>query len=449
MRGAIVGGVLLGLSAACAHRASAPVEDVFAADRRACGGGDAKACVRLGDALADLRSLRAGAEAESFRAHERACALGEAHSCRRIADFVDIGCCGAPRKDKAQATALLERGCDLGSVRACEELGIRYRSVLDGPPDPDKALRAAERGCALGSESQCDPVLGHLLRAPTPDWPAIDRTLGHLVCPGASSPCDNLRALRLLQWTDASERDETAAPRQAREAHARALIEQACAQQEPHACLNLAGLLTDGRGGERDAPRALRLYDQACEGGDAGGCWNAAVIRTTDPALRDLKAARVGFDRTCSSHESNSRRECELAAAEVFAAADAPQPAAELFRPWCDGGDALACVRWGRTLAERPSGYRQAVSLFRKACDAKEPKGCARLARMMALGRGVRKDRAAADALAARACADGASEACTLGEALAALAGPTKKLLRLVAAVTLFPTWQLMVGDWW
>ena len=401
----------------------APTEDVFAAAHATCDAGDPAACVRLGQELDGAGSWRKGAEAESFAAYEQACALGEANSCWRIAGLVDAGCCGAPGKDETRGAELLERACDLGSLQACTELALRYRTTMHGPEDPAKALRADERGCALGSESQCTSVLTHLLAAPTLDWPAIDRVLGHHACHGATTPCDNLRALRLLQVY--AREDEPEARKTAREVHARELIVRACERQEPHACLNLASVLAEGLGGAPDLGRAAQLYDAECEAGRAESCWGAARLRALEPSLRDLSRARAGFDRACGQlQHADDRGDCQLGAAEVLAAAGASEMAAELFKPLCDRGEPMACVRWGRTLAEERRSYRQAAELFRKACDAREPRGCARLARMMALGRGVRKDGAAADALASQACADGAIEACTLRETLAIVARP-------------------------
>ncbi|MCY1062211.1 tetratricopeptide repeat protein [Nannocystis sp. SCPEA4] len=454
MRRAIVG-LWLGL-AACAHRPAAPAEDVFAAAHARCDAGDVTACVRLGAELQGAESWRKGATVESFGAYEQACGLGEPNSCRRIAAFYDVGCCGAPRKDEAHGATLLERACDLRSVQACDELALRYRTTMHGPKDPAKARRADERGCELGNETQCTYLLTGLLAEETPDWPAIDRALGQLACPDSATPCDNLRGARLFGWY--GKKDEAPARKAARDEHARELVARGCEQGEPHACLNFAGVLREGLGGARDATRALQLYDRECEAGAPEGCWGAAGLRAMEPSVRDLKAARAGFDRACGQlQDADSRRDCQVGAAEVLAAAGAKEMAAELFRPWCEQGDQLTCVRWGRTLAEDRRGHRQAVELFRKACDAREPRGCARLARMMALGRGVKKDAAAADALAKQACADGATEACTLRQNLAELARPLGKLFittarlvgRPIAAVLLFPHWQLMVGDWW
>ncbi len=55
-------------------------------------------------------------------------------------------------------------------------------------------------------------------------------------------------------------------------ARARTLYDQACKGGFAKGCYNLGVMFSNGEGGARNKARARALFDQACKGGNAKGC---------------------------------------------------------------------------------------------------------------------------------------------------------------------------------
>lgn len=86
--------------------------------RRACDGGEAGACNRLGAMAWAGRGMPANPE-EAYALYVRACEGGDGAGCFSAAICHRTGTC-AP-KDEAKQQALLARGCALKDARACAE----------------------------------------------------------------------------------------------------------------------------------------------------------------------------------------------------------------------------------------------------------------------------------------------------------------------------------------
>jgi len=67
------------------------------------------------------------------------------------------------------------------------------------------------------------------------------------------------------------------------------------------ACNNLGSLLETGQGARRDVHGAVELYQRACSGGDAHGCFNLgrAHERGLLGGSNDVTAARGLYRRAC------------------------------------------------------------------------------------------------------------------------------------------------------
>jgi TPR repeat protein len=127
---------------------------------------------------------------------------------------------------------------------------------------------------------------------------------------------------------------------------------------------------------KRDIPRALKLFERACNGGDAIGCTNAAVLYSGAAGVKkdDAKALALSV-RACA------------------------------------GGVAVACgntgVRYelGMGVGE---DLAQAASFFGRACR-KDASTCMRMAILAQTGHGVAKDEKKAKDLFGRSCRAGGS----------------------------------------
>jgi hypothetical protein len=160
--------------------------------------------------------------------------------------------------------------------------------------------------------------------------------------------------------------------------------------------------LADALAARADVVRAIRLYTQACDGGERGACTNLGVIAQRGSAEMpvDLPRARGLYARAC------------------------------------EAGDATGCSNLGTMYADGtgvPLDLDRAAALYRRACDANDAVGCANLGRCYETGRGAPRDGARAAALYERACEidDFVPAACNgLGRILEAGQGVPQDALR-------------------
>ena len=62
-------------------------------------------------------------------------------------------------------------------------------------------------------------------------------------------------------------------------ARARTLFDQACKGGHATGCFNLGLMFDKGEGGPQDLARARTFFDQACKGGHATGCFNLGHVQ--------------------------------------------------------------------------------------------------------------------------------------------------------------------------
>ena len=137
---------------------------------------------------------------------------------------------------------------------------------------------------------------------------------------------------------------------------------------------------------DEDAARAVALYQEGCDRGDARGCTNLGWMYRTGTGV----------------------------------AADAAR-AVSLYQEGCDGGSARGCTNLG-LMYERGTGVSadaaRAVSLYQEGCDGGDAWGCGYLGVMYETGNGVAQDVAEARRLYEGACAAGHDWSCDRLKAL-------------------------------
>jgi len=143
---------------------------------------------------------------------KRACDLGSAKACNDL---------GVAENDFRAAQHLVERACDLGFVRGCANLG--YILLMLGE-DHDRAVKLLDAACAADDPFACTK-------------------LGDA-------------------WYDD--------PKQL--AKAAASYEKACSLNYDPGCLNEGWMLLDGKGAPRDTDRAVSDFKLSCNHGNAAGC---------------------------------------------------------------------------------------------------------------------------------------------------------------------------------
>lgn len=163
------------------------------------------------------------------------------------------------------AQTAFERGCRLDDARSCASLAARLEQGEGIARDVVRAAGLYGRACGLGDALGCRRAAemfesgrrGHVatLQSPSPPQPA---------------PPDLARDMA-----------------RAVELHGRA-----CELGDTEACFVAARLLTDGEGAPPDRPRALSLFERACDDALAPACERAAMLSPErEPEFRQRACA--------------------------------------------------------------------------------------------------------------------------------------------------------------
>ena len=185
------------------------------------------------------------------------------------------------------------------------------------------------------------------------------------------------------------------------------------------AAVMAAGLLTftpeaDAQSGSRlyrqgveaqraqDFPRALQLYEQACDRDSSAGCFNLAhMLANGQGGPADDVRARQFFQRACDAGLPNGCSSLGFML-DVGRGGAADQPRARaLYQRACDAGLQDGCANIGAMLAEAlggPPDHAQARTLLQGACNADIQRACTTLSRLNAGEFNQRAEAAAAAA---------------------------------------------------
>ena len=127
---------------------------------RACEGGDALACRKLGSLYENGEEV-AKDEARAARYFQRACDGDNALGCFRLGLMYDLGH-GGLKQSKVRALKLYEKACDGGEKFGCFNLGYAFENGNGVPKDLARATKFYRRSCDLGNSDGCDKVKGKL-----------------------------------------------------------------------------------------------------------------------------------------------------------------------------------------------------------------------------------------------------------------------------------------------
>jgi TPR repeat protein len=274
-----------------------------------CEGGRGDACLEHGKRLMHAGDKAGAAEID------RGCTLGSGRACLYLAE---------KEKHPARALALLEQACDLGSAHACEELAGRdharaselHRKACDG----DDPLGCSHAGADRRATDKAG-AYGDFLKA------CDGELFESCVAAGELAPDP---------------------------ANARELFTRACNASVAAGCSGLADLVAHGRGGDRNWGQGLDLAEKACTLSHAARC----------PQLADLRAHPP--DATCSTEESCVKLCDERLGAACRTLGTLVPERWEAFDDGCKYGDAQACLYDGNryeTLADATTMYDRGCKL--------------------------------------------------------------------------------------
>jgi TPR repeat protein len=247
---------------------------------KACKGGDATGCLRLGEwyvqrgadaagsrylkKACDLKSAEGclrkgllGDRKERLKSLQKSCELGSAEGCRYLAEsYSKEGASGSKM-------SLLERSCELGSPQGCTRLGID----LLQKKAYKRAGKALERACDLGSGKGCfergrmytdakgvrrndADALRYFMQGCLLDHTYSCNSLGFLY--------ENGEYMAELTHP---------APRKAWYYY-----RKSCKLGNGSGCALLGSLYEEGKGIDQNLTEAKKLYQKACDKGVSYGC---------------------------------------------------------------------------------------------------------------------------------------------------------------------------------
>jgi TPR repeat protein len=296
---------------------------------KACKLGWRDACVAFGRWL--IVSEAPGDYDRGLAILEGACSADAAQACHVFASELE----SRPDHDPAQVSGYRERACNAGHAEACSEQGRRewagaaplspgheraigyyakacaiedYRCAI---PRSLAALPALETACAAGQVQGCADLGRQLLLAGSPAEDP-ERGIDLLVAAcrnGLSNACgDAAEAAGIHRGSDQALIGE--------------MLEQGCAANDPAACLGLARSLSS----EPDTPqleRAVALYRQLCDAGNAAACeaeadYAGIVAGARIPAADDLFTAPLPTDEATALRQATEIREICFSGSERF-----------------------------------------------------------------------------------------------------------------------------------
>ncbi|WP_323019600.1 tetratricopeptide repeat protein [Pararhodobacter sp.] len=168
---------------------------------------------------------------------------------------------------------------------------------------------------------------------------------------------------------------------------AEGLFTSALAALPALARLRLGTLHDNGWSGlQRNLPKALSLYEEACalagQPGALVACNNVALVLLEGTDAAQYPRAIALMEAGCAAGDPYS---CENLGFEYETGAHVPrdrQRAAALYRQACDADSPLGCSNLGNAVSEGfdgPPDLPLAQRLFRRACDLGEMLGCSNL----------------------------------------------------------------------
>jgi len=271
-----------------------------------CTGGDAKACVDLGEAYEEGKVVKKD-YAKALAFYSSACEKKSAKGCAYLAYLYDESM--GVKEDNKKVLEYYKKGCDGDYAWSCNKLGdIYYYGYNSVKINYSTSFPLFKKACDLGNSSACYSVgfayhvgdgvkvnhkmaIPFYLKACEDDEMAACTNLGVLYRVGKGVEVDEHRALEFYEKACKSDKEEIVAcssmawlyisGKQVKHDYkkARVFSKKACNEGDPLGCRLLGYLNSKGLGGEKNIKKAIELYTFACEKKDAQSCKNLSVLK--------------------------------------------------------------------------------------------------------------------------------------------------------------------------
>ena len=167
---------------------------------------------------------------------------------------------------------------------------------------------------------------------------------------------------------------------------------------------------------QKDYPRALDAFQEACTGGDSTGCFGIGYMYDTATGVnQDYKKAGEFFKLSCDLGKVMGCKFLGYMYGAGLGVATDLQKALSLYKQACDGGEAQGCQYLGSMYFDgvgAPQSYSMAFSLFKRACDGDNMDACDYQGDMYRRGESVPANLEKAREFYEKACTGGNDTAC-------------------------------------
>ncbi len=296
-----------------------------------CTKGDSASCDRFGSLIMQGKLSTPPDLVKARAAFQKACDGDYANGCSNLGIHLAFG----SARDPLQATTSLQKGCSLGSARACALSGDALLNGTLGTKDPVQALKFFVKGCDGGNFSACTDA-------------------GFLYAGG----------------TAAVARDDT---------KALAYAQRACFGGSSVACGNAGYKIELGESVAADPKSALTLYDRGCKL-DPRECFRGGLLLAVGaPSVpKDDTKAQPLLEKACASGVGLSSIACVVSArlynSVGVAGVSGLDKTIATMKPQCDQKEGRACAFLG--IAEFGEEKPEAALHLKAACDLKDQLGC-------------------------------------------------------------------------
>jgi uncharacterized protein len=196
------------------------------------------------------------------------------------------------------------------------------------------------------------------------------------------------------------------------------LYQRACEGFRAEGCFGAGMLHLKGFGVPRDPTKAAKSFEEGCRNDHLASCAELGLLLLAGRGVsKDVDHARQLFVWSCVPKEASGCTGFGLMHERGEGAVRDPARAATFYRQACDAGHAAGCGRLGGMVERGMAGAadrRAAVELYTRACRHGDPFGCAALGRLHLTGGGVARDPEWARVLLLRGCLNGEAESCAV-----------------------------------
>lgn len=161
-----------------------------------------------------------------------------------------------------------------------------------------------------------------------------------------------------------------------------ALLQDACTARHAPACELFARALLRGKGLETDRPRAVLLFQSACDAGQLSACAEVGLALINGAGVaRDRERGIRLIEETCAKNGAAAcRTRAELREKGLDGSPADPAAGLQLLEQACELGDGLACEQLAKRFY-RGTGVNvdqaRAVKLYERSCSLGWPSACA------------------------------------------------------------------------